>query len=137
MRRGPGLYNGRYMSKRLHDSDEWGRQWFRRLSTDQKLLWLYIWDHCDCAGTWEIDFETFEFRTGIKFDDSVLSVFSDRCRVIGDYLFVFAMAVEYWGYLQPTHKMYKPVSAALAKIGLTVEKLQKKPDKINEIEVVI
>ena len=45
------------MSKRFTDTDKWKKRWFRRLSNDNKVFWMYLLDQCDHAGIWEVDFE--------------------------------------------------------------------------------
>lgn len=43
------------MKKRLHDPAIWNKSWFRQLSKDAKLLWLYLCDVCDCSGVYDRD----------------------------------------------------------------------------------
>ena len=43
------------MKKRLHDPAIWNKSWFRKLSKDAKLLWLYLCDICDCSGVYDRD----------------------------------------------------------------------------------
>jgi len=44
------------MPKRFGDTDIWKKQrWFRKLSPEYKLAFLYIKDQCDHAGIWNID----------------------------------------------------------------------------------
>ena len=44
------------MAKRFTDTDIWKKQrWFRKLSPNHKLAFLYIKDQCDHAGIWNID----------------------------------------------------------------------------------
>lgn len=49
----------------MTETSKWRDQWFRDLSTDAKLLWLYICDNCDCAGFWTIDVALASFETGM------------------------------------------------------------------------
>jgi hypothetical protein len=44
------------MAKRFTDSELWKKQrWFRKLSANHKLAFMYIKDQCDHAGIWKID----------------------------------------------------------------------------------
>lgn len=44
------------MAKRFGDTDIWKKQrWFRKLSPEYKLAFLYIKDQCDHAGIWNIE----------------------------------------------------------------------------------
>ena len=56
------------MSKRSTETSKWEDQFFRRLSPTAKLLYWYMWDRCDIAGFWEIDFETAAFCIGERED---------------------------------------------------------------------
>jgi len=50
------------MSKRFTDSTKWAsKPWFRKLSPNAKLLWLYICDTCDVAGVIDLDLEMASF----------------------------------------------------------------------------
>ena len=54
--------------KRLTDTGKWRDPWFRRLSPEAKLLWIYMCDNCDAIGLLELDLEaaSFEARAPIK-----------------------------------------------------------------------
>src|ERR1017187_2273780 len=54
------------MAKRYTSSDKWKTQFIRGLKSPYKLFWLYLWDECDHAGIWEVDFETANIKTGEK-----------------------------------------------------------------------
>ncbi|MBS1915694.1 MAG: hypothetical protein JST87_05415 [Bacteroidetes bacterium] len=46
------------MAKRFTDTEKWVKnKWFRKLSKDEKLFWLFILDACDSVGVWEEDVE--------------------------------------------------------------------------------
>ena len=67
------------MKKRLHDQGLWRKPWFRQLSNDAKLLWLYLCDECDCCGVWERDDEqaTFYLRSKkLPFEDLKKNLFT-------------------------------------------------------------
>jgi len=57
------------MPKRFTDSDKWRKSWFRKLTPEQKCFVLYLWDTCDRAGVWEVDFEEAEFYIGIDINN--------------------------------------------------------------------
>ena len=52
--------------KRFTETDKWSDKWFRKLSPESKLLFLYLCDNCDIAGFIEKDIELWEFHTGIR-----------------------------------------------------------------------
>ena len=52
--------------KRWTETSKWDDPWFRGLSAEVKVFWLYLCDRCDDAGVWEEDWEDAEFRTKAK-----------------------------------------------------------------------
>lgn len=56
------------MAKRFTDTDKWSKKWFRKLSPEFKLAWLYLCDKCDLAGTINLDEELAAFQIGTSID---------------------------------------------------------------------
>lgn len=54
------------MSKRFTETAKWTDRWFRRLSPNEKLLFLWLVDNCDNAGFWEVDLDLAAEQTGIS-----------------------------------------------------------------------
>ena len=54
------------MAKRFIDTKIWDKAWFRKLTSKNKLLWIYILTKCDHAGIWDSDWEAAEFFIGEK-----------------------------------------------------------------------
>ena len=52
------------MAKRFIDTKIWDKAWFRKLSTKNKLVWIYLLGKCDHAGIWDADWELAEFIIG-------------------------------------------------------------------------
>lgn len=52
------------MSKRYTDKDIWEKEWFLKLSNDEKAAWFYIKDKCDNAGVWTPNFTLANFILG-------------------------------------------------------------------------
>ena len=52
------------MAKRFIDTKIWDKAWFRKLSTKNKLVWIYLLGKCDHAGIWGADWELAEFIIG-------------------------------------------------------------------------
>ena len=124
------------MGKRQHDTELWNMPWFRHLTAEQKMLWLYLWDHCDNGGIWIIDFETFEYKTGLKLDESVFDAFNGKCKKInGEIIFIREIPLRLFGQIKPGHTMYKNVNDCLSKIGLSLEKLREQQPKMPEVEL--
>jgi len=53
------------MSKRFTDSKKWRNEWFRTLSTQAKLAWVYLCDECESHGIFKMDFGLAKFQTGL------------------------------------------------------------------------
>lgn len=71
--------------KRFTDMDKWRDPWFRRLTPDTKLAWLYLCDTCDAAGVWVVDPEGLYFETGLAPDYALANIraaLGDRIRVL-------------------------------------------------------
>lgn len=58
------------MAKRLADTDIWKKQWFRKLDPVYKCFVKYLFDNCNFAGIWEVDFEQAEFSIGGTLDNA-------------------------------------------------------------------
>jgi len=56
------------MSYRFTDTEKWSDPWFRKLPAEQKLVFIYMCDRCDCAGFLEMDEELMAFLTGVDSD---------------------------------------------------------------------
>jgi len=52
------------MAKRFIDTKIWDKSWYRKLSPDGKLLWIYILTKCDHAGILDGDWEAASFFIG-------------------------------------------------------------------------
>jgi hypothetical protein len=53
------------MASKFTASEKWNDPWFRRLMPEEKLLFMYLCDICDCAGFIERDDYRFAFETRI------------------------------------------------------------------------
>jgi hypothetical protein len=68
------------MAKRFGDTDIWKKQrWFRKLSPEYKLAFLYIKDQCDHAGIWNIDCTDLIEDLGI--DSFNIKDFIEKCNI--------------------------------------------------------
>ena len=58
------------MSYRLTATEKWDdNEWFRKLSTNAKVLFFYLTDKCDIAGFIKYDIDVFSLYTGIRHED--------------------------------------------------------------------
>jgi hypothetical protein len=67
------------MTKRLTETDRWKKPTFRKLNTAEKLFEIYLYDHCNHAGIWEVDFELAAFYVGQELDEGhIRTTFKDK-----------------------------------------------------------
>lgn len=59
--------------KRLTETAKWQDPWFRKLTSEQKLAYLYALDSCDSAGIFEPDEDLAAFLIGIRPDFCALA----------------------------------------------------------------
>ena len=52
------------MAKRFFDTELWKKDWFLDLPIKHKLLVLFLFENCDCAGIWEFNFRLASFLIG-------------------------------------------------------------------------
>ncbi len=52
--------------KRFTDTEKWTDERFQALSSDLKLLLLYIFDNCDKCGFWRPELDVFKIRSGCQ-----------------------------------------------------------------------
>ncbi len=81
--------SGRRM-KRFTETDKWRDKWFRRLSPEQKLVFIYILENCDNAGFLELDDELIAFETGIDLStiEGAIKGLSRAFDQVGDVIWV-------------------------------------------------
>jgi len=53
------------MATKISVVDKWDDPWFRRLKPEEKLMFIYLCEQCDCAGFWEFDDYGASFQTRI------------------------------------------------------------------------
>ena len=114
------------MAKRMTDTDKWKKRFVRELSSEFKLLWLYILDDCNHAGIWEVDLEVASIRIGetLKFDipaeDMLPQSFLDKIVIFdnGDKWFIPEFIDFQYGELNPNSNVHKSVILLLQKYNL-------------------
>ena len=71
--------------KRFTDSDLFRDPWFRALSPDAKMLWMFLCHECDNSGVWERDEGLFMFLSGVSSEFvNLLEELGDRILLISD-----------------------------------------------------
>lgn len=105
------------MAKRFTDSDKWSDTWFRALSAEHKLAWLYLLDNCDTAGVIDLDKPLADFQIGTALDwDTFLANCSTRVTALKNgKLFVVRFVEFQYGKLSRDCRAHNPVFASLEK----------------------
>ncbi len=100
------------MAKRFTDTAKWRKEFMQSLSTEMKLVWLYLIDECDHAGVWEVEWEVLKIRTGISVSkESVVAAFGDKLEVFdnGKKWFLTDFISFQYGELNPSNRFHKSV----------------------------
>jgi hypothetical protein len=120
------------MAKRFTDTDKFIDPWFRRLSTQNKLLWDWMLCNCDHAGIITIDFEFVEMVLRERFDDRVLDEhFSERVIKLSPAKYFIPKFLRFqYGKLNPQSKVHASVIQRLRDEGI----IYNDSDSIKEIE---
>ena len=113
-----------YMSKRFTDSDKWKKKWFRCLSNDHKVFWIYVLDQCDHAGIWEVDFEAAEFFCSGINESEIRQVFNKQYQEIdnGKRWFLKDFVDFQYGTLNENNRVHLSVITILLKYKLIENK---------------
>ena len=110
------------MAKRFVDTELWNKVWYQELNIKEKILVKYIFEQCDCAGVWDINFRLASFIIGetvsIKDIDSIneknllFEIFDN------DKIFVIDFIKFQYGSLSENCKPHKPIIEKLKKYNL-------------------
>jgi hypothetical protein len=87
---------GVYM-KRFIDDKIWADPWFSKLSSDNKLIWIYLFTSCSKIGIWEENTEEVEYRLKKKIDwEKTKEAFSGKVVFVGkEWHIVNFIAIQY------------------------------------------
>lgn len=104
--------------KRFSETQKWSDPWFRKLSMEAKMLWLWLLDNCDCAGIIEPDWDLARFQIGAKEDlGRSLEALGNRVEMRGGKLFIPKFVkYQYGESLNPENNAHKGVLKRLFEI---------------------
>lgn len=112
------------MKKRFTDADKWHDYWFNELSNDDKLLWVFLLDNCDCAGVWQEQFKLFQFYTGLVIThESITKSFGDRIMLVSPRTYLIKKFITFqYGTLRPDKNgAHRGAVKSLIKAGVTFD----------------
>ena len=110
--------------KRFTETLKWADPWFRRLSGEAKMLWIYILDHCDNIGLAEIDLDLAGRDCGFSLQIKHLLEIGDRIQQTdcGKVFLPKFIGFQY-GRLSPSCPAHKRVIEAIERHGLIEQPL--------------
>jgi len=79
------------MANRNTKTDKWRDAWFLELSSDAKLLFIYLTENCDIAGFIEISYKIWSFETGLNLIElkEALELISEKIIYSADLKYLF------------------------------------------------
>ena len=122
------------MAKRFIDTKMWDKAWFRRLTPQTKLIWIYLLTRCDHAGIWDADWEAAEFFIGDKVNYRRLpKIITDKMQEIdgGNQYYIPSFIEFQYGELRENSKPHLSVLKRLKDKGLLTLK-DKEKDKVKD-----
>lgn len=119
------------MAKRFTDTNKYRNPFFRGLKGPYKLLWDFLYHHCDNAGIWIVDFEEAQKYVGKDMkiaEDLALSFFNeDETRVVpiseGKKWFIPSFIEFQYSRLSEKNKAHTGIISQLVKYHLLNEDL--------------
>lgn len=115
------------MTKRFVDTELWQKEWFQTLSIKHKILLKYIFENCDCAGIWNMNFRLASFIIGEKVTlDDIKYINSTKKQfeiIDNNNIFVIDFIKFQYGVLSYSCKPHLPVIKLLKKHGIEFETL--------------
>ena len=116
------------MAKRFIDTKIWDKAWFRKLSTKNKLVWIYLLGKCDHAGIWDADWELAEFIIGdtVTYDE-LPDVIKDKMEYIkGEEQYFIPSFIDFqYGELKANSKPHMSVLKRLNEKHLKIRGLER------------
>lgn len=110
------------MSKRFIDTELWQKSWFQELSSENKLLTLYIFQNCDSAGVWDINYRMAQFIIGEPVNEQNIKTINEHNYMFEKFdnnkIFVVDFIKFQYGSLSENCKPHKPIIEKLKKYGL-------------------
>ncbi len=107
------------MAKRFIDTKIWDKAWFRKLSTKNKLVWIYLLGKCDHAGIWDADWELAEFIIGESVTyDQLPDVIKDKMQYIkGEDQYYIPSFIDFqYGGLEKLQMNVRPQKAVIERL---------------------
>lgn len=108
------------MPKRFTASEKWDDPWFRRLSLEMKLFWIFLLDRCSSAGIWDADLDLAAFYLGTHPTMAeVKNTFDGRIVGLPDGKWFIPKYISFqYGQLSMTNPAHRGAIATLRKYNM-------------------
>jgi len=108
------------MKKRFLDADINNKSWFRKLTSEEKVLWYYITTSCTYDGFWEFDTSAIEFYcNGYKGDiPEIIKVRLGMIKTDEDQYFLKNWITFQYGELKPQVRTHQKTIERIIRKGL-------------------
>ena len=110
------------MAKRFTDTDKWRIPFMRKLTPKMKLLWLYVWDDCDIAGVWQVDYDVAGLRIGeVVTEEEALEAFKDKIIEIDNrekWFIPSFLELQHGTQLSKSNNVFPTIDKVLTKYNL-------------------
>jgi hypothetical protein len=106
--------------KRFSIAERWPTGWHLALSPETKLVYVYVYDHCDEAGVWKPNWSDAEDEIGHRPNPAAaLRELDDRVEVLanGDW-WVRSFIADQYGQISTKRPAHQPVFEALQRAGI-------------------
>lgn len=97
------------MAKRFTDTGKWAKASFSELSAEMKLVWIYLCDHCDHAGIWDINMKLLSFQVGYGLTLRDLDKLGDKIEIVGNKIIIPSFVEFQYGELNPDNRVHLSV----------------------------
>ncbi len=140
------------MAKRFTDTDLWQKEWFQLLSLKEKVLVKFLFENCDNAGVWEVNFRLASFIIGETITLKDIKTINEKKSLFvflheNKYIFISKFIEFQYGQLSENCKPHIPVINRLKKLEIfervskgfpkgfqTLEEKEKEKEKDKEKE---
>lgn len=126
------------MSKRFVDTELWQKTWFQELNPINKLLVLYVFQNCDNAGVWNVNYRLASFIIGETVTENNIDYINSKNYMFeklgSDKIFVSNFIKFQYGTLSENCKPHKPIIEKLKKYNLFERVLKGYPKGMDTLE---
>lgn len=101
-------------------TEKWDDPWFRRLTPQMKLFWIFVLDKCNSAGIWDVDFDLVHFYLGPKISQKeVESALEGRIVALPDGKWFIPKFITFqYKCLSRDNRMHSGIIDTLSHLGL-------------------